>query len=268
MRIHPQTIPELDASLKSAKTAVKLLEESLREARAADRAARACIGNRERIAGWTGPAGWRLQTYTSKTVTCTCCKKQISAGEQHVGWRIPAFPAPGDRRRGRPRGRSEPEVGARAMPAPAGSRVRGGVGRTGASSRAVTLLGGGQHAACLAEGDLVHNARRAEGAPRTGPLAGPVVITGEDKYRCHVTFFKASGKFYASGEVRLPDHWEVCGGPAEQLLAYVAPRQNAVVPECVLRREFHMVLDPATETHDNPEVRYLYPRMIVAKAEA
>lgn len=35
MRIHPRTIPELDAALKSTKTAVKLLEESLREARAA-----------------------------------------------------------------------------------------------------------------------------------------------------------------------------------------------------------------------------------------
>lgn len=94
MRIHPQTIPELDASLKSAKTAVKLLEESLREARAADRASRACIGNRERIAGWTGPAGWRLQTHESKVVTCTCCGKEIPAREQHVGWCIPAFPAP------------------------------------------------------------------------------------------------------------------------------------------------------------------------------
>lgn len=94
MRIHPRTIPELDAALKSTKTAVKLLEESLREARAADRASRAVVGNRERIAGWTGPAGWRLQTYASKMVTCTCCGKQISAGEQHVGWRIPSFPAP------------------------------------------------------------------------------------------------------------------------------------------------------------------------------
>lgn len=94
MRIHPQTIPELDASLKSAKTAVKFLEEALREARATDRASRACVGNRERIAGWTGPAGRRLQTYASNTATCTCCKKQIPAGEQHVGWRIPAFPAP------------------------------------------------------------------------------------------------------------------------------------------------------------------------------
>lgn len=94
MRIHPRTIPELDAALKSTKTAVKLLEESLREARAADRASRAVVGNRERIAGWSGPAGWRLQTYASKMVTCTCCGKQISAGEQHVGWRIPSFPAP------------------------------------------------------------------------------------------------------------------------------------------------------------------------------
>lgn len=94
------------------------------------------------------------------------------------------------------------------------------------------------------------------------------MITGEDKHLCHVTFFKPSGKFYASGEVRLPDHWEVCGGPAEQLLAYVAPRQNVVNPECVLRRGFHMVLDTAQETHDNPEVRYLYPRMVTARKGA
>lgn len=94
------------------------------------------------------------------------------------------------------------------------------------------------------------------------------MITGEDKHRCHITFFKASGKFYSNGEVLLPDHWEITGGPAEQLLAYVAPRQNAVVPEAVTHREFHMIIEPAVETDADPEVKYLYPRMVVAKAEA
>lgn len=91
------------------------------------------------------------------------------------------------------------------------------------------------------------------------------MIEGEEIHKAIVVFFKTSGKMYASGPILLPDHWEVCGGPVEQLLAWIAPRQQIIRPEAVLEREFNMVIVTHPDTDANANVRYLYPRMVPAK---
>ena len=90
------------------------------------------------------------------------------------------------------------------------------------------------------------------------------MINGEDKWPVTVTFFKESGKYYSSGIVNLPDHWEITGGDADDVIRYIADRQEILGKEAVLRREFCMVINPTPDTDNSPEVRYLYPRMIPA----
>ena len=93
------------------------------------------------------------------------------------------------------------------------------------------------------------------------------MISGADEHRCTVTFFKASGKYHAGGTVRLPDHWEVGGGDADQLLNYIADRQPAVNPASVRSQEFHTVLQPLPSVEADPAVRFLIPRMIPARGD-
>lgn len=93
------------------------------------------------------------------------------------------------------------------------------------------------------------------------------MISGADEHLCTVTFFKASGKYYAGGTVRLPDHWEIGGGDADQLLDYIAQRNPAVNPASVRSREFHMVLQPSPSVEADPAVRFLIPRMIPARGD-
>lgn len=88
------------------------------------------------------------------------------------------------------------------------------------------------------------------------------MIEGEAVHKMHVMLFKDSGKMYATGHVLVPDHWEVCGGNEDDLLRYIATKQDAVNPVSILGREFTLVIAPTDETLLNPETRYLYPRLV------
>lgn len=95
-----QTVKELKQAAEVVHAAAKTIEaqaEALKQSGVWGEPLRGRIGNRERIAGWSGPAGWRLETYESKKCECACCGETIRAGDQHAGWRIPAFPAPDPR---------------------------------------------------------------------------------------------------------------------------------------------------------------------------
>lgn len=53
------------------------------------------LTDQEKIVGWRGPSGFRLQTFQSREVQCTVCKKTIKAGERLARWRS-KFPEVGD----------------------------------------------------------------------------------------------------------------------------------------------------------------------------
>lgn len=45
------------------------------------------LSDQEKIVGWRGPTGFRLQTFQSRDVQCAVCKKTIKAGERLARWR-------------------------------------------------------------------------------------------------------------------------------------------------------------------------------------
>lgn len=45
------------------------------------------LSDQEKIVGWRGPSGFRLQTFHSREVECDVCKKTIKAGESLARWR-------------------------------------------------------------------------------------------------------------------------------------------------------------------------------------
>lgn len=49
------------------------------------------LSDQEKIVGWRGPTGFRLQTFQNREVQCVICKKAIKAGERLARWR-PKFP--------------------------------------------------------------------------------------------------------------------------------------------------------------------------------
>ena len=53
------------------------------------------LTDQEKIVGWRGPTGFRLQTFQSRKVPCAVCKKMIQAGERMARWRT-KFPETGD----------------------------------------------------------------------------------------------------------------------------------------------------------------------------
>lgn len=54
------------------------------------------LSDQEKIVGWRGPTGFRLQTFQNRSVECVTCKKTIKAGERLARWRV-KFPETGDR---------------------------------------------------------------------------------------------------------------------------------------------------------------------------
>ena len=53
------------------------------------------LTDQEKIVGWRGPSGFRLQTFQNREVQCAVCKKTIKAGERLARWRS-KFPEVGD----------------------------------------------------------------------------------------------------------------------------------------------------------------------------
>lgn len=53
------------------------------------------LTDQEKIVGWRGPTGFRLQTFQNREVQCAVCKKTIKAGERLARWRS-KFPEVGD----------------------------------------------------------------------------------------------------------------------------------------------------------------------------
>lgn len=45
------------------------------------------LTDQEKIVGWRGPNGFRLQTFQNRDVQCAVCKKTIKAGERLARWR-------------------------------------------------------------------------------------------------------------------------------------------------------------------------------------
>ena len=45
------------------------------------------LSDQEKIVGWRGPNGFRMQTFHSREVECAVCKKTIKAGERLARWR-------------------------------------------------------------------------------------------------------------------------------------------------------------------------------------
>lgn len=45
------------------------------------------LSDQEKIVGWRGPSGFRLQTFQNRDVQCAVCKKTIKAGERLARWR-------------------------------------------------------------------------------------------------------------------------------------------------------------------------------------
>lgn len=45
------------------------------------------LTDQEKIVGWRGPNGFRLQTFQNREVPCAICKKTIKAGERLARWR-------------------------------------------------------------------------------------------------------------------------------------------------------------------------------------
>lgn len=53
------------------------------------------LSDQEKIVGWRGPTGFRLQTFQNRDAQCAVCKKTIRAGERLARWRH-RFPEAGD----------------------------------------------------------------------------------------------------------------------------------------------------------------------------
>ena len=53
------------------------------------------LTDQEKIVGWRGPTGFRLQMFQNREVQCVICKKTIKAGERLARWRS-KFPEVGD----------------------------------------------------------------------------------------------------------------------------------------------------------------------------
>lgn len=54
------------------------------------------LTDQEKIVGWRGPNGFRLQTFQNRDVQCAVCKKTIKAGERLARWRhkFPQYTGP------------------------------------------------------------------------------------------------------------------------------------------------------------------------------
>ena len=53
------------------------------------------LSDQEKIVGWRGPTGFRLQTFQGREVQCSVCRQMIKAGTRFARWRH-RFPETGD----------------------------------------------------------------------------------------------------------------------------------------------------------------------------